>query len=270
VSEDPKSKPSQKLPPPRARAFTLPDDGAIEEARKLSEVLSRPTPGERRSARAPLAPSKPSRPEIRFSMSALELADGNNEDGAEEIEIDFDEPELKLEAESSWAGESDAPERPTEPAPADYASSAHRAVDGTISLGEKLVPSLPNLKQPDSPAAMLDLVALGDYTGALDLAEARLLKNPTDPEALDVREQCQTVLKQMYAARLGSLDRVPVIMVPAEQLRWMSIDQRAAFMLHNIDGMSTLEMILDVSGMPILDAMRILTELVQQRVISLR
>lgn len=258
MSENEKPKPAsdQGAPPPqRSRAYTLPDDGAVEEARQLSELLSMDTS---EAPRRSFSPSKPSRPEIRFSMSALQLADDHNEEVSEEsedIELNFDEEE---------------PARPTEPAPADYASAAQRAVDGTISLGEKVVPSVPNLKQPDSPAAMLDLVALGDYTGALDLAEARLLVSPNDVEALDVREQCRTVLKQMYAARLGSLDRVPVIMVPPEQLRWMSIDQRAAFMLHNIDGMSTLEMILDVSGMPALDAMRILTELVQQRVIAFR
>jgi hypothetical protein len=146
-------------------------------------------------------------------------------------------------------------------------------VDGTISLGEKMnvrAASVPSERQAESAGAMNDLIALGDYTGALELAEARLVSNPSDAEALDVRDQCQTILKQMYSARLGSLQRVPVIMVPPEQLRWMSIDQRAAFMLHNIDGISTLEMILDVSGMPMLDAMRILTELVQQRVIAFR
>jgi hypothetical protein len=247
--------------PPRGRAFTLPDDGAIEEARKLSELLAR-MPGEdpRITRDQSLPPAKPSRPEIRFSMSALQLADDNGEDEpSEDIELDFDEDE--------------APARPTEPAPADYASSAQKAVDGTISLGEKMnvrAASVPSERQAESAGAMNDLIALGDYTGALELAEARLVSNPSDAEALDVRDQCQTILKQMYSARLGSLQRVPVIMVPPEQLRWMSIDQRAAFMLHNIDGISTLEMILDVSGMPMLDAMRILTELVQQRVIAFR
>jgi hypothetical protein len=37
-----------------------------------------------------------------------------------------------------------------------------------------------------------------------------------------------------------------------------------------VDGVSTVEMILDVSGMPRLDALRILNELVQQRIVALR
>ncbi len=66
------------------------------------------------------------------------------------------------------------------------------------------------------------------------------------------------------------MDRVPVVMVATEQLRWLSIDHRAGFLLSHIDGVSSLEMILDVSGMPLLDALKILCELVQQRVITLR
>jgi hypothetical protein len=73
----------------------------------------------------------------------------------------------------------------------------------------------------------------------------------------------------MYAARLGPLDRVPSVVVQRTQLRWLSIDHRAGFVLSLIDGSSTLEMILDVCGMPKLDAMRILDELVQQRIVAL-
>jgi hypothetical protein len=59
-------------------------------------------------------------------------------------------------------------------------------------------------------------------------------------------------------------------MVAREQLRWLSIDHRAGFLLSHVDGVSSLEMILDVSGMPLLDALKILAELQQQRVISFR
>jgi hypothetical protein len=74
----------------------------------------------------------------------------------------------------------------------------------------------------------------------------------------------------MYATRIGPLDRVPVVMVPRDQLRWLSIDHKAGFVLSLVDGVSTLEMIIDVSGMAELDTLRILSELAQQRIISLR
>jgi hypothetical protein len=117
---------------------------------------------------------------------------------------------------------------------------------------------------------MHDKFSLGDYTGALEVAETLLRTDPVNGEALECAEECREKLLQMYTARIGPLDRVPVVMVPREQLRWLSIDHRAGFLLSHIDGISSLEMILDVSGMPLLDALKILCELVQQRVITLR
>lgn len=117
---------------------------------------------------------------------------------------------------------------------------------------------------------MNDRISLGDYSGALDIAEKLLAIDSSDVGVRACAETCRSVLRQMYSARLGPLDRVPVVMVPRDQFRWLSIDHRAGFVLSLIDGVSTLEMLLDVSGMPELDALRILSDLAQQRIISFR
>jgi hypothetical protein len=126
----------------------------------------------------------------------------------------------------------------------------------------------------DDPAyrerEMSDRVSLGDFTGALEMAERILADNPEHAGALACAENCRNVLQQMFKARLGALDRVPLVAVPREQLRWLSIDHKAGFVLSLIDGISTLEMIIDVSGMAELDTLRILCELAQQRIISMR
>ncbi len=122
----------------------------------------------------------------------------------------------------------------------------------------------------DPIAEMRERFSLGDYTGAFEMAELLLTEDPNDMEAAECAESCRGVLEGMYAARLGPLDRVPTVIVQRTQLRWLSIDHRAGFVLSLIDGSSTLEMILDVSGMPRLDAMRILQELLQQKVVSLK
>jgi hypothetical protein len=122
----------------------------------------------------------------------------------------------------------------------------------------------------DTVREMRDRYSLGDYTGALVLAEGLLEDVPSNAEVKDCAENCRSVLRQMYTARIGPLDRVPVVTVARDQLRWLSIDHRAGFVLSHIDGVSSLEMILDVSGMPLLDALRILCELAQQRIISFR
>ncbi len=117
---------------------------------------------------------------------------------------------------------------------------------------------------------MRDRFSLGDYSGALVVAEAILESEPKHPEAHQVAQHCRRVLEQMYIARIGPLTRVPIVGVPRDQLRWLSIDHRAGFLLSHVDGVSTLEMILDVSGMTPLDALRILFELAQQRVITFK
>ena len=114
------------------------------------------------------------------------------------------------------------------------------------------------------------VAASGDYSGALVVAEALLDDDPEHAEALKCAAACQKVLEQMYTTRIGPLDRVPFVAVPTEQLRWLNLDHRAGFVLSHIDGQCSLEQILDVSGMPTLDALRILFELVQQRVVAFR
>ena len=73
------------------------------------------------------------------------------------------------------------------------------------------------VKAPAQPAAMNrnadplqdmhDRYSLGDYTGALGVAEAILDEDPQNGEAAECADNCRSVLKQMYTARLGPLDR---------------------------------------------------------------
>lgn len=122
----------------------------------------------------------------------------------------------------------------------------------------------------DPLAEMKERVSLGDYTGAMELAELILADEPDNVEAAACGESCRTMLSSMYAARLGPLDRVPMVVVPRGQMHWLSMDHRTGFVLSLVDGASSLETILDVSGMPRLDALRILSDLVQRKVISFR
>ncbi len=123
----------------------------------------------------------------------------------------------------------------------------------------------------DNPSAeMRERFSLGDYTGALEVAEVLLAEEPGNLEAAECGENCRSVLEKMYTARLGPLDRVALVTVPRAQMRWLSMDHRAGFVLSLIDGSSTVEMILDVCGMPRLDALRILQELAQQKIVAFR
>ena len=116
---------------------------------------------------------------------------------------------------------------------------------------------------------MKDRYAMGDFSGALVIAEGILESNPEDLDAPRYAQSCRDVLTQMYSARLGSLDQRVAIAVPSDQIRWLTLDHRAGFLLSLIDGGITVDQILDISGMPRLDALRIMYQLLDQRVISL-
>jgi hypothetical protein len=116
---------------------------------------------------------------------------------------------------------------------------------------------------------MKDRYATGDFTGALVVAEGLLEVNADDLDAQRYAQSCRDVLTQMYSARLGSLAQRVRVAVPGDQIRWLSLDHRAGFVLSLIDGSSTVEELLDISGMNRLDALRILYTLYDQRVIAL-
>lgn len=134
-----------------------------------------------------------------------------------------------------------------------------------------LAPSTGSVGQPGSSSqAMKDKFAMGDFSGALQAAHDILSTYPEDPEATSVANKCEEVLHDMYASRIAGLSRVPQITMGPDQIRWLSLDHRAGFMLSMIDNTSSVEDLLDVCGMAKLDALRILCALLDQKVISLR
>lgn len=159
---------------------------------------------------------------------------------------------------SGRGGDFDVPELDTSPPPGGRSAEEHARSQQAKGDG------------PPTEQEMNDRVSLGDYTGALAIAEKLLETDPGNRAVNECAENCRNVLRQMYTARIGPLDKVPIVMVPRDQLRWLSIDHKAGFVLSLVDGVSSVEMILDVSGMQELDALRILSELAQQRIISFR
>lgn len=138
--------------------------------------------------------------------------------------------------------------------------------------------SLPAVEPVATPSAapkrsaardMQDRYEVGDYSGALEIAARILEAEPGDRAARLMSDECTATLTQMLAARLGSLAQRPTVGVPLDQIRWLSLDHRAGFLLSLMDGQLSIDDVLDVSGMPRLDAMRLLADLVDQRVIAL-
>jgi hypothetical protein len=67
-----------------------------------------------------------------------------------------------------------------------------------------------------------------------------------------------------------SLDKVPVIRVSPGEIAKAPLDHRAGFVLSLIDSMSSLDLIVDASGMPSADVLRIIEQLLAMSIIELR
>jgi hypothetical protein len=165
-----------------------------------------------------------------------------------------------------------APSSPSVPAVAPQRIVTPTSIEAAVlgAIGASPAPEITERTIDDPVAEMRERFSLGDYTGALEMSELILAEEPSDLEAAECGENCRSVLEQMYAARLGPLERVPMVVVPRTQMRWLSMDHRAGFILSLIDGSSSVDLILDVCGMPKLDALRILHELVQQKIVAFR
>lgn len=221
-------------PSPRSPDST----GPYSPVQPHNAPTARPAPPPR-----PLQVPSPGAAPKSLSLSGLELADLDNLDspsapphpGTDQRRRDARPPSLELSLDG--------------PPPA----SAYQEVASTAS----------------AIADMKDRYAMGDFSGALAIAEGILESSPNDPEAPRYAQSCRDVLTQMYSARLGSLEQRVTVAVPSDQIRWLTLDHRAGFLLSLVDGGSTVDQLLDISGMPRLDALRIMYQLLDQRVISL-
>jgi hypothetical protein len=145
---------------------------------------------------------------------------------------------------------------------------------GRVSGGARQAPedhsraTLPPYDPDDPLDRVHDRFVLGDYSGALVLAESVIEEHPDNSEAQRYAGSCRDMLRQMYLSRIGTGRDVPRIVMAPDQLRWLTLDHRMGFLLSCVDGKSCIDEILDVSGMPGLDALRLLYELVQEGVIE--
>ena len=201
------------------------------------------------------------------------------------IEVDFEDlepPELTADDEGTqpyfFADRIPAAQQQPPSQQPSVLSLANAAEATASTVGEAPAKALPGAEEivrqatpRENPLVeMEERFALGDYSGALLVGEAILEEDSTNAVAQSYVVSCRDMLAKMYIARIGPLDRAPVVLVPPGQLKWLSLDHRAGFVLALVDGMSSLEVILDLSGMSQLDTLRILYELAAQNVIGFR
>jgi hypothetical protein len=202
-------------------------------------------------------------------------------EGEGEVEVDADErptvaPPFDVEnyAKTAAAGaEVDEPEdseRPTLAPPFDMAVYAQETMAGSSALPAGPPASQAPVSATSPDGEMRQRFAHGDFGGALAVAEKMLEEDPGCIEARECAQTCRTLLEGTYAAQIGPLRCIPSVAMARAQLQTLTLDHRAGFMLSLVDGVSSFSLILDISGMARLEGLRILSDLVQRRVLSVR
>jgi hypothetical protein len=102
---------------------------------------------------------------------------------------------------------------------------------------------------------------------AVDLA---LSEHPDSAVAQKAVQSSRDLVYDVYRHYLGDLGLIPSLAQPIDSIPVHELDHRAAFLLTRVDGILTLEDILDVSGMARLEAYRHLCRLLMRGFLTVR
>jgi len=165
---------------------------------------------------------------------------------------------------AAQSGRVDRSQYPTLPAPPAPAPAEPRT-SGTQLRGRRRVSPTEELER--SRIELAEKYAAGDYPAALALAEAIQAKGPHELAAAAFARDCRRMIEAECEQRIGSFSRVPVLAISLSELRRRDLDHRAGFLLSLVDGVSSVEALLDVSAMPRVDALRMLARLVEDGIL---
>jgi hypothetical protein len=98
---------------------------------------------------------------------------------------------------------------------------------------------------------------------------ARLLEQvPLHSEARELSKVCSVALEKECLAAIGSHSAVLVVTVGPDELKTLGLDHVSGFLLSLMDGVSDVDTLLDLCGLPRLLALRHLRDLVTRKVVS--
>ncbi len=112
------------------------------------------------------------------------------------------------------------------------------------------------------------LLEEGKLEDALGACNQILVDLPGDKAAQEMLDRIKGQLQEVYTQRIGDLEEVPTVLVPRHEIVWQNLDHRTGFLLSRIDGFLSYQDIIDVSGMPMFEACRILVGLMDEEIIG--
>lgn len=103
---------------------------------------------------------------------------------------------------------------------------------------------------------------------AADLA-LHLAERASPPGVDDLIEPSRALFERAFRACMGNPHACPIRAIPTETLADHGLDQRAALLMSRMDGMTSLADLIDSSGIPRFDAVRILAALRRSKAIDI-
>jgi tetratricopeptide (TPR) repeat protein len=101
----------------------------------------------------------------------------------------------------------------------------------------------------------------GEADKAVAAVDLALSEDPNSALGQKLVTRNRDTIMQIFQSFIGDLDRMPQLARPLHELSNAPISPRAAFLLSRIDGTLTIDELLDVSGMPRMEAYRHLCQL---------
>ena len=115
-----------------------------------------------------------------------------------------------------------------------------------------------------------ELLALNDFSGALELLGKILARKPGDRESQQMHDTCEHNLTLMFESKIGSMEGRPRMAIPPDEVIWLNLDPRAGFVLAQIDGEVSFDDLYAICGLKRLDTARILCELLEEGVVQVQ
>jgi HD-GYP domain-containing protein (c-di-GMP phosphodiesterase class II) len=134
--------------------------------------------------------------------------------------------------------------------------------------GSAPMPPLPTSSWPPAPTPASSVRP--GFTLPPTITNAPPAPKPAQPRVITQPPASIRARKPLPRSEEPSPTSVPVLADPSADLVRLGIDHRTAFILTFVDGVSTVEDIVDASGQPKADVFALLTELAERGVISLR
>lgn len=158
--------------------------------------------------------------------------------------------------------------RVVEPEPPQAAEPA--GDEGDLASADAAAQGAPAGQGADSVQALIrdaqELLHSQELEGALDLFE---MAADLDPQRIEVDgyvDMIRSRLLQRYRERIGDLRVVPKLLIAPDEIHRYNLPANAGFVLSLLDGATTVEQLISLSGMDSFEALRIVNRLLDAEI----